>query len=158
MDTGPAQPGPAAEGNKTKSCRHGLGFAPKVAPLPSTVAFYCKVTRTLMTPVPSRSGSKALPTIAPSIRDRSVPFITRPNDHSRRGTGDQIEALFSHQPMLIIGDRGVPRSPRFQNSAVPTPCRAPFPDDGFLFLQSPRVPSGSQLPMSCRSQAYRRFG
>ena len=36
---------------------------------------YCNVTRTWMMPVPEASGSSALPTTAPSIRERSVPFI-----------------------------------------------------------------------------------
>src|ERR1700719_2251472 len=39
---------------------------------------YCNVTNTWMTPVSSRKGSSALPTTAPSIWPRSVPFIARP--------------------------------------------------------------------------------
>jgi len=36
---------------------------------------YCKVTNTSMTPVPESSEPSALPTTAPSILSRSVPFI-----------------------------------------------------------------------------------
>src|ERR1019366_9040910 len=36
---------------------------------------YCNVTKTWITPFPFVSGSSALPTIAPAIRCRTVPFI-----------------------------------------------------------------------------------
>src|SRR6266851_130115 len=39
---------------------------------------YCSVTSIWITPAPFLSGSSALPTTAPSIRARSVPFIARP--------------------------------------------------------------------------------
>jgi len=38
-------------------------------------AHYCNVTKTWIAPFPFVSGSSALPTIAPAIRFRSVPFI-----------------------------------------------------------------------------------
>ena len=43
---------------------------------PSTL--YCSVTRTWMTPFPSRNGSSAFPTTAPNIRVRFIPFIAYP--------------------------------------------------------------------------------
>src|SRR5437867_7198938 len=56
------------------NCSSSLGFRVEI----DRFSHHCSVTRTWITLLPSRRGSRALPTTAPSIRLRSVPFIAWP--------------------------------------------------------------------------------